>query len=342
MAKTVNGAFNEFFNNIINIPTRDNENAIRSRNWLFEQIDDICNKGLFLKPAKSYNTNFGSFARKTKIKPLDDIDIIIGLVGGDLEVVFYSWDNIDLKLKHNSTNRNMINLSETRGFYSGDRYLNSNKVKNKLVSSLRNISQYEDAAIHARGQAVTLKLKSYLWTYDIVPAFYVEATNFNQGYYLIPNGKGRWMKTNPKIEQERVSNLNQKFNGIVLKTIRLVKYWNKRGRMPGIESYVLETIVLDYFENSTYTKGKDYVDIRFAEALNYISNNIILNVNDSKNIQGNINHLDWNEKNSIQQRAKADYQKASNAINFEVSENDMRKAINVWRSILGDNFPIYG
>lgn len=342
MAKTVNGAFNEFFNNIINIPTRDNENAIRSRNWLFEQIDDICNKGLFLKSAKGFNTTFGSFARKTKIKPLDDIDIIIGLNGGELNISGYNWDNMSLKLNNDIKDNQLIRLSDYTSIYSGERQLNSTKVKNKLISALKNIPQYENAIIRGSGSAVTLKLKSYSWTYDIIPAFYYGGGNGSSPYYLIPNGSGGWLKTNPKLEQERVSRLNQKYNGIVLKTIRLVKYWNKRGRMPGIESYVLETIVLDYFEKIYNSNPSKFVDIHFRDVLYYISNNIMHSVNDSKKIEGNINNLDWNEKNRIQQRAKADYQKASNAINFEVSENDMRKAINVWRSILGDNFPIYG
>ena len=188
-------------------------------------------------------------------------------------------------------------------------HLNSNKVKNKLVSALQNISQYEKSEIHARGEAVTLKLKAYSWNFDIAPAFYCSGNG--SPYYLIPNGYGKWKKTNPKIEQERVSRLNLQFNNQVLSTIRLVKYWNRRGQMPNITSYVLETMVLDYFtqaNHSVYNNGTyyDYPDMHFRDSLHYISNHIMYTVQDSKGIQGDINTLTYEQKSKIQTRANND------------------------------------
>ena len=92
---------------------------------------------------------------------------------------------------------------------------------------------------------MTLELLSYDWTFDIVPCFKCS----EQDKYIIPNGKGHWKFTNPRIEQERVTRINQKHGGKVLDTIRLVKYWNRRGKMPTMVSYVLETMILDYFDS---------------------------------------------------------------------------------------------
>jgi len=346
MAITVNGAFDTFFENTVNVLFAKSDSAKRSRDWLFAQIKTICDNGYFLRPATQYNITFGSFSRKTKIKPLDDIDIIIGLNGGDLEINGYTWNDMSLKVKSTCQDNLILNLSD-KDQWSSEKYLNSTRVKNKLVSALGNVPQYENAEIHARGAAVTLKLKSYDWTYDIVPAFYCKGDQYNDPYYLIPNGKGKWQKTNPKLEQERVSGLNQKFNGVVLKTIRLVKYWNRRGQMPNITSYVLETIVLDYFDqttNSNVTDGKatDWVDLHFRNVLLYISNNIVGNVQDTKKIQGNINNLSWEQRNKIQQRANSDYVKARDAVTAEITDKDMEKSINLWRDILGNEFPKYG
>lgn len=349
MAISVNTAFVRFFDNVINISKNDSDNAKKSRDYLINQITSISNNGGFLRLCSSYNCFFGSFSRKTKICELDDVDLIIGLNGGDLNIASaISWDNITLNLNNGCKDKRLINLSDCKTNYYGMNptyELNSNKVKNNLVSYLKNIPQYEKAEIHARGEAVTLKLRSYPWNFDIVPAFYCEENS--KPYFLIPNGKGKWKKTNPRIEQKRITEANVKFNNTVLKTVRLIKYWNVRGRMPNITSYVLETMVLDYFDNAEHygvnEDGKtfDYPDVHFKNALRYISNNIFNSVIDSKGIQGNINDLDYSEKYKIYIRANVDYKKAEDAYNAEVNEKNDKKAINIWREIFGEDFPKY-
>lgn len=347
MASNVNTAFSEFLNSIVNVKKEESDKAKKSRDFLLEQIQSVSTNGVFLSLAPQYNSFFGSFARKTKIQPLDDIDIIIGLSGDFLQMEGYEWNNITLKVKNGCSDRRIIDSSDKFTQYWGlpIYQLNSNIVKNKLVSALKNIPQYEKSEIHARGEAVTLKLKSYSWNFDIVPAFYCSGNGVP--YYLIPNGYGKWKKTNPKIEQDRLSKLNTKFNGIVLSTIRLVKYWNRRGQMPNITSYVLETMVLDYFtqaNNSVYSDGKcyDYPDMHFRDALLYIANNIMCSVQDSKGIQGDINTLTYEQRVKIKTRANNDYYKSCNAVNAEIREKNNHKSIDVWRDIFGDDFPKYG
>lgn len=347
MASNVNSAFREFLTNTVNIPKTQSDNAKRSRNFLIEQINNIGKSNSFVNVASQYNCYFGSFSRKTKICELDDIDIIIGLNGNGLEIVGNEWDNITLKVK-DTNNKILIGLSDKfSGYYEPDKYyLNSNQIKNRLVSGLKNVDQYENAIIHARGEAVTLKLKSYSWNFDIVPAFYYGGDKYSKPYYLIPNGFGKWKKTNPKIEQDRISTLNQKFNGVVLETVRLVKYWNRRGMMPNITSYVLETMVLDYFDQARHNVSNsdgdyDYPDMHFMQALQYIGSHIYYNVQDSKGIQGNINNLSYDQKTKISTRANSDYIKAKNAVNAEISEKNAKKSIQIWRDLFGEDFPKY-
>lgn len=97
MARNVNIAFEEFFENIINIPKATSETAKKSMNYLFEQIHLLSKNGFFIKLISQYDVSFGSFARKTKINPLDDIDIIIGLDGNKTIYSEYSWNNITMK-----------------------------------------------------------------------------------------------------------------------------------------------------------------------------------------------------------------------------------------------------
>src|SRR5262245_19799389 len=79
MAKTVNEAFKLFLANTVEIDPEINDNAKASRNWLMENIEGFDNTEGFFKLYPEVDMHFGSFARKTKIQPLDDIDLMIGL-----------------------------------------------------------------------------------------------------------------------------------------------------------------------------------------------------------------------------------------------------------------------
>ena len=54
---------------------------------------------------------------------------------------------------------------------NGTVFLNSTKLLNLLKNELSKINNYKKANIHKNKEAVTLKLKSYKWNFDIVPCF---------------------------------------------------------------------------------------------------------------------------------------------------------------------------
>ena len=110
--------------------------------------------------------------------------------------------------------------------------------------------------------------------------------------------------------------------------------------MPTMVSYVLETMILDYF--ARVDKCDNFIDCRFREILKYITENIFNPVYDSKNIEGNINTLTIDQKNALHTRALNDYKKACDAISAEVNEKNQAKSIRIWRSLFGDDFPIFG
>lgn len=327
MATTVNTAFSEFMKDYVNLDSSKTETARKSRENLKNNIHDLGDKAEFFNLASQNDLYFGSFSRKTKIRELDDIDMMIGLNGYKTEYRSNSWDNVKMS----------VTSSDCQFYYyrDSDGYISSTKIKNKFVSELKKIKDYYKAELHSRGEAITLELLSYDWTFDIVPCFKCAS----EDKYIIPNGKGHWKFTNPRIEQERITRINQKHNGKVLDTIRLVKYWNRRGKMPTMDSYVLETMILDYFDS--VSTSSDWIDIRFKDVLNYIKNNIWNPINDSKGIEGDINTLTSTERFSLQIRAKSDYDKACNAISAETNEKNHQKSINIWRDIFGSDFPKY-
>lgn len=331
MALTVNSAFSHFLVNTVNLAPLRVKTARNSRDAMFARINSL--QG-FLPLAKNSHMQFGSFARGTKIRPIDDIDLIICLSGeGLIECRSNNW--ADYKIKLTDTTSIFKKYCDISYFYTSTYYLNSNKIKNAFKTALSALHDCSKAELHSRGEAITLKFTSYEWNFDIVPAFYV----VDGDYYLIPNGTGGWKKTNPKIDRDRVKVINSKCDGNALSLVRLTKYWNRRQTMATMPSYLLEAMVLNYCESNAIS---NYIDIAFRNFLDYLFTHVDKPVYDPKGIQGNINTLNIQQQRSISQRAYADYLKAKSAIEAEVSEQNQAKAIGKWREIFGGEFPNYG
>jgi hypothetical protein len=109
--------------------------------------------------------------------------------------------------------------------------------------------------------------------------------------------------------------------------------------MPSMGSYLLENMILDYYENSN-VEISQFVDIEIIRVLGDIKSRVYQTINDPKNMQGNINNLNAGDKLKISNRATSDYNKALEARQLEVEEK-YKESINKWREIFGDDFPIY-
>ena len=80
MPYTVNACFDKFIQDTVNLVPERTNRARSSRDWLVSQIVNLANQG---KIPPLYETNhiyYGSFARNTKIRPLDDIDMMVILM----------------------------------------------------------------------------------------------------------------------------------------------------------------------------------------------------------------------------------------------------------------------
>ncbi|MBD1212655.1 MAG: nucleotidyltransferase [Dolichospermum circinale Clear-D4] len=335
MAKTVNAAFEEFLKDFVNLDSQDTKKARSSRNWLIEeQIHSFPERYLYFPTLYSEkDIYFGSFARRTKKRPLDDIDIMIALSPEGSIYYEYSTDFIQIYVPDSA-------YKLKRLCSDGTNKLNSIKVINKFIALLDQVPQYQPADKHRNKEAATLKLKSYDWNFDIVPCFFTASDYTGRTYYLIPDGKGNWKKTDPRIDRDRVTQVNQYHDGNILNLIRLMKYWNKRPTMPSMGSYLLENMILDFYPIIKYEKASSYIQGEIAKLLAYININVFNIVNDPKLIQGNINNLDLEDKIKISSRAFQDYQKSLYAIELE-NKGYHSLAMNTWGEIFGNNFPVY-
>lgn len=326
MASTVNNAFAEFMKNIVNLDPDITSKARKSRDNLIDNINSFSDNDDFFSIYQDKNLKFGSFARRTKIRELDDIDLMICLSAEGTRTYTEALDCIYINGNDSDKNNELLSY--------GTKYVNSTKVINRFISKLADLNDYSKAEMHKNQEAATLKMKSYTWNFDIVPCFYAK-----DDFYLIPDGSGNWKKTDPRIDNERTTELNQKHNGNLLNLIRLVKYWNKRKVTISINSYLLECMILNIYD-SIDTSDNWWIDIEFKNTLYKLSESIKKDVEDPKGIQGNINQFDWADRKKISDALYKAYKKAVEARSYE-DDKKQKEAINKWREVFGSNFPKY-
>jgi|SRR5579871_1084187 len=192
----------------------------------------------------------GSFARHTKIWPLDDIDLYIPLDGsglryheGGITQPFVVWSD-----DHSRKNR-LISFPK---WMTG-----TNIDPKKLLRGLRETidGTYPDSTTVLHAQAVNLQLsvaanmESKGISLDIVPCFRLSAKDGSgDAFYMIPNKSDGWMRTNPRKDNELSEQLHAYHNHTYRKAIRLVKFWNAT-RMNGVfGSYYLELSICKKFD----------------------------------------------------------------------------------------------
>ncbi|WP_310568600.1 hypothetical protein [Gemmatimonas sp.] len=276
---------------------------------------------------------YGSFERRTKIQPLDDIDLVIGMMG-----LGGTYEASGAEVRVTAPTGTVLSTL----CHDGTALLNSRKVINAFVRGLAEIPQYERATVHRNGSAAVLNLKSYPWSFDIVPAFFTTPETDGVTYYIIPNQDGHWMKTDPRIDRDRIRTINQTHGGHVLNALRVMKYWNRRPTMPTMPSYALECLVVRHYEVSALygSTATPYVDVEIRRLLRALISDVHQPVSDPKGIQGDLNTMSWPSRVAVAGRASTDLLRAEQAQAAEL-RGDHREALNHWRAVLGPELPAF-
>ena len=324
MASTVNTAFEEFLKDTVRLDSEQTTTARKSRDNLIDNLNNFSGDSDFFNLVSNCHLKFGSFARRTKIRPLDDIDLMI-CISGDGRTYTRSGDTYYITGIECDSSNGL--LDDKTG------YLNSTKVINRFIKKLASLSDYGKAEMHKNQEAATLNLKSYTWNFDIVPCWHMDIDKF-----LIPDGSGHWKLTDPRIDNLRTSNINQKHNGNLLDIIRIMKYWNNRAITYTVGSYLLECMILEVYENKA-EKDSYWVDLEFRDLLKTLSSKILGSVYDPKGIQGDLNIFSYTARQSISSALSTAYNKACEASSLEMTDKNQEAAIKKWREVLGYAFP---
>lgn len=332
MAMSVSGAFTEFRRDFVDLDPGDTATARSSRNYLQSQIVALPGKDSSFPRLTGDFVASGSFARRTKIRPLDDIDFFAVMHAEGATEVQQSSDPRTYWLKPGANTQPLSLLTDDCG------YISSTRVMNKFKSGLADVANYAKAEIKRDGEALRLKLTSYDWNFDIVPALAVNNAEGNVSHYLMPNGRGDWMRSDPRKDSSDTSAANQKHNGYLLPLIRLVKYWNARPICPRLQSYYIETLCLKVFENkSALTSLTEGVRIFFQDAPTWLW----LACPDPKGFGPNLDeNVDASTKLKVSDSMNTAAANAVAALRYQ-QEGKVRDALVSWKAVFGPNFPQY-
>lgn len=183
----------------------------------------------------------GSFARHTKIWPLDDIDIYFPLDGANL---IYSDGGVRLPYTVLANGPTLWNPLLSDRWAVGS-YVSSAKLVQGFANVLKRHSP--KTTIRPTGQSVSVQMshgetkEAEGLGYDIVPCFALKPDDPNEfEFFVIPDGLNGWIRTNPKLDTD-VADIVQSFhNQLYRKVVKLTKYWNASRFGARFSSYYIE------------------------------------------------------------------------------------------------------
>lgn len=333
MSLTVSGAFSKFRREVVDLDPEQTRTARKSRDYLTDQLAALSQSPGFPSTAAGY-VKFGSFARLTKIRPLNDIDLLIPLNARGTRAfrsLFAGRYVYDLRIDNPAAPLDPFASSST---------VNSTLILNAIKSHLGRLPQYGKAEIHRNQSAVTFKLKSYPWVFDIVPAAPIADGGGTILYYLIPDGRGAWIRTDPRIDDANIDAVSSRHPGSKLRpTIRLLKYWNNRMHKPRLPSYYFETLALNVFRSAPPIQ-------EFPDAIQTFYNlcpaYLTAACPDPKKLGPDLDaEVPWEAKRKIQQ-AMRDAAALVKQARQEERVQRPANAIQLWSRLFGSEFPAYG
>lgn len=335
MVYTVWGAFDKFRTDTVDLDPEVTKAGRASRDYLVDQIKIVAKNNATFPQLGSEYLLYGSFARRTKIQPLNDIDLLLILNRhGTMEDATTELNTYRLKITDSASP--LASFSEAGSYYfDTSKYVNSTKVLNAIKTGFAAVPNYSKAEIKRTGVAVSLNLISRPWVFDIVPAI---AVGDPVKHYLIPNGKGLWMRTDPRIDSANVTNANTNHFGKLLPTIRLLKYWNGRTTKPRLESYYFETLILKTFASvSTIISYPAAVKHFFDNGSTYLR----LTCPDPKGLG---KALDSSVESTTKTKVAEAMKEAATWIGYATmyeDKSDPKNAIYWWGRVFGNAFPAY-
>jgi hypothetical protein len=244
----------------------------------------------------------GSYSRNTMIAPLKEADIDIFII---LQSKYFD--------QYNGRNGGQAGLLD-------------------LIKRILRKTYPKTPDISRSGQAVTIQFTDFM--VDVVPAF-----NRDGGGYLIPTSISQsWISTDPKKHIEVVSNSNKVHNGDLIPLIKMIKGWN-RTINDFFRSFHLEVMALQILDNVTISDYPSGARFFFDKGRSYVKQQNP----DPAGYGGDVgSYLNTQDKIAdAVSRFETAYTRAIKAEDY-ARRGYIADAVNMWRIIFGNYFPVYG
>lgn len=224
-------------------------------------------------------------------------------------------------------------------FADDEGYVNSILVLNRIKIAIGLLHHYKNAAVKRNHQAVTVRVPSHDWTFDLVPAVPGPTSKGHARHFLIPDGTGQWMRTDPCKDAYMVTKTNSAHGKQLLPVIRLLKFWNRRTSKPQLQSFYLEVLALRVFAGTTPVERAPEALARFFHDCPALLNATC------PSPTGHGPDLDATVSRESEQKIIA-AMKAAEALAREALQHERKEehkqAIVCWRKVFGEKFPSYG
>jgi len=270
-ARKVPNAFEQFLDKEINIGKGMRSLASTSQNALREFLaTEHSRDSSFPRVLSLVDSDFlgGSFARHTKIWPLDDIDVYLPLDGCDLFYLRYGQRLPYTVLSDGVLTGNPLLLQR----WMEGIYISPRKIINEFAAALRR-HYPKETAVYPDGEAVAVRMSQGSsgsgdgLGYDVVPCFSLKPDDTNElAFYLIPDGSNGWIHTNPKVDTMIADTLHRNNDETYRKVVKLLKYWNATKLSGAIASYYIELAVAKVYREKN-SKAERVTPLSFGVAL---------------------------------------------------------------------------
>ena len=249
---------------------------------------------------------------------------LIGSYDRDTNIRYLAENDVDVMvILHYGKNKEWDNPAGTSA--------SLNKFKEILSAS------YKDTEMRIDRNCVTMKLSKF--SFDVVPAFRLDS-----GSYKIPDTHRRlWLPTNPVAFAEKITAVNKSMGGTFIPLIKMVKGWNRDNAFL-IRSFHLECMLYEHYK--TYTKGYTYnstLNVFFSKLPLFLSGACYDPITGDRLDE----YLDSDSQVTKRQiavtRASIAAEISKKAEEYEKNYPDNPKyAIDEWKKLLGEFFPVYG
>ncbi|MHA2335430.1 MAG: SMODS domain-containing nucleotidyltransferase [Candidatus Hodarchaeales archaeon] len=197
-----------------------------------------------LQKIDGYPLITGSYVKKTGIRPLNDVDILVWLPKS-----FAGISSID-----------MIDKANPR------------QVLKKMKSVTKSL-KIRHEAIRPQNHSLGIQYRGDTFRIDLIPGFAREdptgSNSFNRLFWTPDKETGEWLNSHPKVDRARMITANRKGNQLVIPVLQLLKAWKNQLTSKSFKSYHLECLLVYLADHKPHLYSSDFYSV-FRDAVTEI------------------------------------------------------------------------